>query len=495
LQRERLREKGQFWTPDWVADAMVAYVAQGGARDIFDPAAGAGAFFAAARRMEKEIGRPFRLSGTEVDATALAEAEVHGLTPSDLADVQITDFVLCPPDGPFPAIVANPPYIRHHRLSADMKRRLATLGRRLTGVTLDGRAGYHVFFLLRALETLEPGGRLAFILPADTCEGVFAERLWAWIARQYRLDAVITFAPEATPFPNVDVNPLIVLVRHVPPVDDVYWVRCSARTDDLTSGVLSGWIVRHDGPLSVHRRSLREALRTGLSRPPEDAPRPLAVLGDLASAMRGIATGANDFFLLTVDEAGRLGIPDEFLFPAIARTRDVPGNEVTEEVIQHLQVKGRPTLLFCPDGRPLGAFPPSVQAYLRRGEAIGLSQRPLISTRRPWYRMEVRDVPPILFAYLGRRNARFIRNHASVLPLTGFLCVYPHRAEPDYIDRLWRVLADPATAANLPLVGKSYGSGSVKVEPRALERLPLPGSVLRDAGLQPPSRGSQLHFP
>ena len=27
--RESLREKGQFWTPDWIADAMVAYVLTG----------------------------------------------------------------------------------------------------------------------------------------------------------------------------------------------------------------------------------------------------------------------------------------------------------------------------------------------------------------------------------------------------------------------------------------------------------------------------------
>lgn len=27
-EREILRDKGQFWTPSWVADAMVAYVSQ-----------------------------------------------------------------------------------------------------------------------------------------------------------------------------------------------------------------------------------------------------------------------------------------------------------------------------------------------------------------------------------------------------------------------------------------------------------------------------------
>jgi hypothetical protein len=97
--------------------------------------------------------------------------------------------------------------------------------------------------------------------------------------------------------------------------------------------------------------------------------------------------------------------------------------------------------------------------------------------------MEVRQPPPILFAYLGRRNSRFIRNYAGVIPLTCFLCIYPHQNEPDFVDKLWQVLDHPETAANLPSVGKSYGSGAIKVEPRSLEKLPLPLYLVEKVGL------------
>jgi hypothetical protein len=93
--------------------------------------------------------------------------------------------------------------------------------------------------------------------------------------------------------------------------------------------------------------------------------------------------------------------------------------------------------------------------------------------------MEQRAAPPFLFAYLGRRNARFIRNEAGVIPLTVFLCVYPHSNDPSFIENLWQVLQHPDTVANLRLVGKSYGAGAIKVEPRALERLPLPAEVVQ----------------
>jgi hypothetical protein len=108
--------------------------------------------------------------------------------------------------------------------------------------------------------------------------------------------------------------------------------------------------------------------------------------------------------------------------------------------------------------------------------------------------METRNTPPFLFAYLGRRNARFVRNRAGLVPLTGFLCVYPLSDAPDFIDRLCVLLGHPDTVDNLALVGKSYGGGAVKVEPRALERLPLSARALREAGLAAPTREAQLEF-
>ncbi len=482
--REALRQAGQFWTPDWVAQGMVAYVTAGGAATVFDPAVGAGAFFRAAKAVAAQTDRCFTLRGTEIDAAALGQARQHGLTAEDLAGVQVRDFILCPPDGLFPAIVANPPYIRHHRLPPALKDSLKRMGTRLLGKPLDGRAGLHVYFLLQALRLLAKGGRLAFIMPADTCEGVFAPDLWRWVTQNYCLDAVITFTPDAAPFPAVDTNALIFLIKNAPPHAQLRWVVCSAAgVEPLKAWTLSDLTAPASGGLDVHLRNVTEAIGTGLSRPPLVAQPGTVTLADFAKVVRGIATGANEFFFLTEAEAVTLGIAEEFLKPAIGRVRDVATDLLSGEMLDHLAAKGRPTRLFAPDNRPLDLYPERTRQYLQQGEQLGINTRTLISTRNPWYKMETRRIPPILFAYLGRRDARFIRNGAGALPLTCFLCVYPHDRDPLSIEKLWHVLSHPLTIANLSLVGKSYGSGAIKVEPRALERLPLPLSVVQEAGL------------
>lgn len=506
--REALREKGQFWTPDWVAKAMVHYSLGGGSNTVFDPAVGEGAFFRAVKVVANDLGREIDLRGTEIDAMVLKRAELNGLTAADLSAVRIADFLRdtigtrvvtsevrsgVPPEERVSAIVANPPYIRHHRIPPETKALLREYGRALTGTALDGRAGYHIYFLLCALTRLAPDGRLAFIMPADTAEGVFSAPLWRWITRTYRLEAVIAFAPAATPFPGVDTNAVVFMIRNAAPEPDFSWIRCLVpETDDLIRCVHASF--RLESPtLEVHRRTIAEGLATGLSRPPQQ-PHKGAILADYARVMRGIATGDNDFFFMTRARATDLGIPDEFLLPAIGRTRDLigDGDEVTTETLQELESAGRPNLLFAPDGRALRDFPDAVREYLEEGKSRGVAGRILIMQRNPWYKMEVRKPPAFLFAYLGRRSARFIRNRAGVVPLTGFLCVYPKHDDPEFVERLASVLADPRTVANLARVGKSYGDGAIKVEPRSLDRLPLPLPAMEHHCLERETNGQGI---
>jgi adenine-specific DNA-methyltransferase len=483
-EREALREKGQFWTPNWVAEAMVAYAISGGSKELFDPAVGAGVFFRAAKTISKINGLRLELTGTEIDPEALEQAKTCGLSEEDLAKVQITDFVLNPPRSALSAVVCNPPYIRHHRLSGEVKAKLKELCTTIIGTTLDGRAGFHIYFLLRALQLLGKDGRLAFIMPADTCEGIFSTTLWKWITERYKLDAVITFSPEASPFPGVDTNAVIFLIRNDKPVDKFLWARCiQAQTGELKAWVTSDFQTSGEN-LLVHQRTLSEGLSIGLSRPPVDNESDDPLLGEFAKVMRGIATGANQFFFLTKKQASEFGIPHKYLLPAIGRTRDVSGNTIDNNTLNALDEAGKPTLLLSLDNTPLEQLPKTLREYLQHGEELELHLRSLISTRRPWYKMEVRPTPPYLFAYLGRRSARFIRNHAGVMPLTGFLCVYARNNSPEFVNRLWTILSHSETINNLSLVGKSYGGGAIKVEPRSLERLRLPLEIVLKSGIQ-----------
>ena len=253
---------------------------------------------------------------------------------------------------------------------------------RTLGDTFDGRAGLHVYFLIQALNLLDKGGRLAFIMPADTCEGVFAKKLWNSISKRFRIDGVITFEHKATPFPGLDTNAVIFLIKNEIPKEKLKWAKCLAQqTKGLIEFLKNDLIGDNYESLDVCERDLTEGLSAGLSRPPRSNHDVEFTLADFARVMRGIATGANEFFFLTREKAKEVGIPDKFLLPAVGRTRDAEGAHLTREALLKLEEKGRPTLLFFPNASCWEDMPETVKNYILEGERAGLPKRALISTR------------------------------------------------------------------------------------------------------------------
>lgn len=486
-EREILRAKGQFWTPNWVAEAMVGYVTDN-TDLVFDPATGRGAFYEALLNLNKQNISFF---GTDIDPEVLSE-EIYN---KENCFVENRDFIKNPPNRKFKAIVANPPYVRHHRIDEETKLLLKKIATSITGNSIDGRAGYHIYFLIQALHLLEQNGKLAFIMSADTCEGKFAKNLWKWISEKFCIECVVTFDERATPFPNVDTNAIIFMIKNTKPQETLQWIKANqSYSDDLLKFVTSNFKLKEFDSLEITTRQLKEGLATGLSRPEQNHNGFKYHLSDFAKVMRGIATGSNEFFFLTAQQVKDLNIPNEFLKRAVGRTKDASESVLTLKDLEELDRENRPTYLLSINGQE--SYPKSIKDYLKVGEKMGLPTRSLIQQRKPWYKMEQRKIPPLLFAYLGRRNTRFIKNEAGALPLTGFLCVYPIYDDQEYVDNLWQALNHPDTLENLKLVGKSYGSGAIKVEPGNLTNLPIPEHIITQFKLKRPYKnaGGQLEI-
>lgn len=313
IGREALRERGQFWTPQWLAKIMAAWVTEKQPATLFDPAVGPGTFFSAARA----VGYAGPFDGFELHETAFADGEKLGLTRNDFSRIEIADFMSSHFTGTFPAIISNPPYIRHHRLGEQRKAELRTIAERILGFALDGRVGLHIYFLLKCLEHLSPSGRLAFLLPADVCEGISSRALWNRLCECYRLEAILTFDESAAPFPKVDTNAMVFLMSHSAPSHRFKWLRVKERhvesvlhsLQDAKNGQDAGKVV------DCHLRELSEALSTGFSRPPRPVASRGIPLSHFARVVRGIATGANEFFFLHPRTSEVFGAGPELFHP------------------------------------------------------------------------------------------------------------------------------------------------------------------------------------
>lgn len=490
-ERNRL---GQFATPPALALDMARLARQHlpatGGISFLDPAVGSGVFFYAARKIFG--GRRLHSAlGFEIEPGVAAEAEKlwgeFGL------NVRVQDFSGSDPPsdegGKKTLILCNPPYVRHHHLSADRKAALRDTAARL-GFRVSGLAGLYGYFLLLAHAWMAEGGVGVWIMPAEFLDVNYGHALKDYLATRVTLHRIHRFDPEDVQFADALVSSVVVAFTNAPPPD--------GHEVQLTSGA------RLSEPRLVHAIPL-EQLRPGWKWGPRfSSPAGRAVtegaltVGDLFRVRRGLATGANEFFILERSRARTLGLPDAFLRPILPSPRHVPGACIDRAPDGFPSGLPQRVLLDCdlPVEQVRKRYA-ALAAYLREGERQGVPRRYLPAHRPLWYRQEQRPPAPILCTYMGRQNGgraiRFLRNRSDATAPNVYLLLYPRpsltataRRSPEVFDELFEALNE--VAADLTYGGRVYGGGLSKIEPKELEAIELPSWVRERYGCLRPEQ-------
>lgn len=139
-----------------------------------------------------------------------------------------------------------------------------------------------------------------------------------------------------------------------------------------------------------------------------------------------------------------------------------------------LGADGAATLLFRP-GANRASMSAGARRYLAAGEAEGVDQAYKCRVRSPWWQVPL--VPPadLFLTYMNADTPRLTTSAARVRHLNSVHGVY--FAEP--ARRLGRELLPLASLNSLTLlgaelVGRAYGGGLLKLEPREADQLPVP---------------------
>src|SRR5579884_3972723 len=485
-ERNRL---GQFSTPTPLAVEMAQlalyYLPETSELRVLDPGVGSGVFFYALRKTAG-ARRLRAASGFEIDHEVANEAK--RLWANLGLQVRLEDFCSAapPPDDGLKAtvIVCNPPYIRHHHLSATQKLELRQQVKRL-GLRISGLAGLYCYFLLLAHRWLVDGGVGVWIVPAEFLDVNYGTVVKEYLTSQVTLHRLHRFDPEDVQFTDALVSSVVVAFTKTPPAAE-------QKVELTTGNRLSKPRVIHTVPLKELRPDCKWGPRfaNGESRVADEG---VLTVGDLFTVRRGLATGANDFFILERSKARLLGIPAEFLRPILPGPRYVKTEHIDRSPDGF--PSGLPELVLLDCDLPLEAIREqyaSLAAYLRQGERLGISKRYLPAHRVLWYKQEHRPPAPILCTYMGRQNGgramRFLRNRSDATAPNVYLLLYPKAAlaeacerEPEIIDGLFSALTE--IAAGLSHGGRIYGGGLNKIEPKELENIALPPWVQDRYGL------------
>lgn len=479
IERNQL---GQFSTPYALAcqitAATLAHMRAGDSLRFLEPAVGSGVFFSAllAELGEHELTEAV---GVEIDPAYFDVAESlwreRGL---EVLNTNFLAFAVEPGNaGRFNLLCTNPPYVRHHHLDQAQKVALQQIVRAQLGLQVSGLAGLYVYFVLLADAVLAEGAVASWLIPTEFFTVNYGSVLRHYLSQYVTLLSIHQFDPEDVQFDDALVSSCIVTYRKRRPSSDARFLYTfggnmlnPSITRDLAQSTIAGaqrWSFSTGQP--HHRRASSEL-----------------TFGDLFAVKRGMATGANHFFIITPETAAEYDIPAEFLKPILPGPRYLKGSVI------ECDLKGAPLnapplyLLACSQPPEVVEHRyPGLWAYLQTGVAQNIHERYLCASKEVWYYPEQRQPSLYLATYMGRASnksdtpIRFYLNLSDALVTNVYLHLYPRsmlmRLLAGSRERMLELLdaLNRISMADVVQNGRSYGGGLHKVEPKELITMPL----------------------
>jgi len=438
---------------------MCRWLLDRGVDELFDPAFGLGAFYFASKELTPRV----RFLGVEKDETILA----HFLDGSP--DIDSGTLSLRNSDyfsvwgGTYRGIVCNPPYLRFQNFQG-RSQILQELERRL-GEKISGYSNAASAFLLKSLHELAPGGSLAYLMPLEFLSADYGEIVKRALLYGGRLKALLRIEPEDEVFPEVTTSVGIVLVSNDGRHEPVKF--CTVQTLDQLDGGLSNlpcrtvsidslrpadkWLQHFEEPHVLNHTDLR----------------PMSIYGSFS---RGIATGANEFFILSKSDAEKWDLPSSTLAPCIARSSQIRKPFITDTDVDNLISQDERVLLVDLSSSSVDA----VKRYIDFGERQGFDKRYLTRMRKPWFRQECRRPAPIMFGVFSRNGFKVVRNTSRAVSLTCFHCFYPNELGERFVDYLFLYFCSPVGRQIVSREVRRYGDKLDKFEPHDLNSTLVP---------------------
>jgi len=458
---------GQFFTPMFIADLMTEWVVnnQNGGR-ILDPAMGLGIFFRSIIKNHPDKIENYVFNGYDKDKQILETCKnLFSIIPNINVRFSEKDYLTEEWETKYDGIVCNPPYLKFH--DYEPKDMLLNMFKERLDISLSGFTNIYSLFILKSIWQLENGGRAAYIVPSEFLNSDYGKVVKKYIKKSGTLRFVIVVDFSLGVFDDATTTSAILLFARDQHNQEVEFINIKdlKEIDLIKNYILSYPLARRKGKV-IKIKELDEAQKWRIYYQELNGEKykHLVPFSKYAQVTRGIATGANKYFMFSESKRNKYGIKLEFLLPCLAKASYAKNHFFTKNDFEKLRKEDKQVFLL----NATDFSDENLRAYIELGEKQGIHELYLTSHRTPWYSLENRPPAPILVTVFNRADLRFVRNEAMVYNLTAFHCVYLKPMIMPKIDLLMAYLITDVAKEIFEDSRREYGGGLRKFEPNDL---------------------------
>lgn len=464
VSAEHRKRFAQFFTPTAIAEIMAGWLLKNEQlQTVLEPAFGLGIFSRVLLSEKKDLD----VKGFEVDDCIFTEAQKE-FGSCEQVHLLLQDYMYNDWENKYDGIICNPPYFKFH--DYDNKSVVKEMEQKLS-CKLNGFTNLYTLFLLKSIHQLKPNGRCAYIVPSEFLNSDYGKLVKLHLIKTKTLRHIIVFDYEENVFDDALTTACIILCANDDQIDKVRFTNVSSAND---LQVIRYLIDNYPANLAISNTFGLDELdpevkwKNYYQKRQGEEFKHLVPFSKYAKVMRGIATGANEYFSFTVNKAKEYGIDDSYLLPCICKCTDVRNQLFTLNDFNTLKNENKKVFL-------LNAFDKkdnNVVRYLKKGENEGVNKKFLTASRNPWYALEKRPPAPIWVSVFNRKGLRFVRNAANVSNLTTFHCVYLKNDlfSGVSVDLLFAYLLTDTARVIFEDNSREYGNGLQKFEPNDLNK-------------------------
>ncbi|WP_207844075.1 N-6 DNA methylase [Williamsia soli] len=470
------KARGAFFTPDDVTQFISTWAIASVNDKVLEPSAGDAAFLVSAvnRLQELSSDPTFEpvVEGIEIHEYSARVGRKRVREAGGKAHVRVSDFFLVDPEPSYDVVIGNPPFVRYQDWTGEARTRSRAAALR-AGVALTGLASSWAAFTVHSALFLKEGGRLGLVLPAELLSVNYAAPVRQFLFSHFKSVELVLFEEQIFPEAEADVVLLLADGYRMGPTDHAV-IRQAKNATDLPSlgtgqpwtppdpaGKWTGSLVPPEGIAPLRRLVQSEAFTN------------LETWGDTTL---GMVTGANHYFTLSPHDVEKVGLqPNELLRLSPPGSSHLRGLVLSTAMLNRLGREGKSTYLFYPGENPSA----EARAYIEAGEKTGVEKAYKCRVRRIWYRVPLVKPADLLLTCMNADTPRLTTNLAHAYHLNSIHGVYLAPEHQEIGKELLPLASlNSLTLLNAEMVGRAYGGGILKLEPREADVWAMPAPSL-----------------